>query len=147
MAIKLSSGLRDHMLVTGSFKAGLDGGVMRIYAGTIPAAADDALASATLLCTISLDATGTGITFESTVTAGILVKKAAEIWRGQIATSGTATFFRFVPIADDGTASTTAKRIQGTVNVVGADLNFSSVSFVAPNYKIIDSLNVTIPLA
>lgn len=146
MAIQLSSGLRDHMLLTGSFKSGLDGGLLKIYAGAMPATADADSSGLTVLCTISLDATGTGITFGSTVTAGILTKNTSEIWRGQISASGTATFFRFMAIGDTGTLSTTAKRVQGTVNVVGADINFSSVNFIAPNYKVIDSLNVTLPL-
>ena len=146
MSIQLSSGLRDHMLITGSFKSGLDGGVLKIYGGTIPVTADADSSGATVLCTISLDATGTGITCASSVTAGVLTKNASEIWRGQISTSGTATFFRFMAVGDTGTASTSAKRVQGTVGVVGSDLNFSSISFVTPNYKIIDSLNVTLPL-
>ena len=146
MAIQLSSGLRDHMLITGSFKSGLDGGLLKIYAGAMPATADADSSGLTVLCTISLDATGTGITFGSTVTAGILTKNTSEIWRGQIAASGTATFFRFMAIGDTGSLSTTNKRVQGTVNVVGADINFSSVNFIAPNYKVIDSLNVTLPL-
>ena len=146
MSIQLSSGLRDHMLITGSFKSGLDGGLLKIYAGAMPATADADSSGLTVLCTISLDATGTGITFGSTVTAGILTKNTSEIWRGQIAASGTATFFRFMAIGDTGSLSTTNKRVQGTVNVVGADINFSSVNFIAPNYKVIDSLNVTLPL-
>lgn len=147
MAIQLSSGLRDHMLLTGSFKSGLDGGLLKIYAGAMPATADADSSALTVLCTISLDATGTGITFGSTVTAGILTKNTSEIWRGQISASGTATFFRFMAIGDTGSLSTTNKRVQGTVNVVGADINFSSVNFIAPNYKVIDSLNVTLPVS
>lgn len=146
MAIQLSSGLRDHMLITGSFKSGLDGGLLKIYAGAVPATADADSSGLTVLCTISLDATGTGITFGSTVTAGVLTKNTGEIWRGLIATTGTATFFRFMAVGDTGTLSTTNKRVQGTVNVVGADINFSSISFVSGNYKIIDSLNVTLPV-
>jgi hypothetical protein len=30
--------------------------------------------------------------------------------------------------------------------LAGADLNFSSLSFVSGNYKVIDSLNVALPL-
>jgi len=146
MAIALSSGLRDHMLVTGSFKSGLDGGVLKIYAGAMPATADADSSALTVLCTISLDDTGSGITFASTVTGGILTKNSGEVWRGQIDATGVATFFRFMAISDTGAASTTNKRVQGTVGVAGADINFSSVSFVSGNFKVIDSLNVALPL-
>ena len=146
MSIQLSSGLRDHMLITGSFKSGLDGGVLKIYAGAMPATADADSSALTVLCTISLDATGTGITFGSTVTAGVLTKNTGEIWRGLIGSNGTATFLRFMSIGDTGTLSTSAKRVQGTVGVVGADLNFSNITFVSGNYKVIDSLNVTLPV-
>lgn len=145
MAVQLSSGLRDHMLVTGSFKSGLDGGVLRVYAGTVPATADADISGNTLLCTISNNAAGTGINFETTVAAGVLTKAAAEVWRGQIVTNGTATFFRFSAIGDTTAASTTAKRLQGICAVVGGDLNFSNVNFVSGNYRIVDSLNVTLP--
>ena len=146
MSIQLSSGLRDHMLITGSFKSGLDGGVLKIYAGAMPATADADSSALTVLCTISRDAAGTGITFGSTVTGGVLTKNTSEIWRGLIGASGTATFFRFMSIGDTGTLSTSAKRVQGTVGVVGADLNFSNITFVSGNYKVIDSLNVTLPV-
>jgi hypothetical protein len=146
MSIQLSSGLRDHLLITGSFKSGLDGGVLRIYSGAMPANANADSSASTVLCTISLNATGTGLTWGSTVTAGILAKNTSEIWRGQITATGTATFFRFLAIGDTGATSTTDKRIQGAVGVAGADLNFSSVNFVSGNFKVIGSLNVTVPL-
>ncbi|TFZ81388.1 hypothetical protein [Candidatus Macondimonas diazotrophica] len=146
MAIQISSGLRNHMLISGSFKSGLDGGVLKIFAGAMPSTADADSSALTVLCTISLDATGTGITFASTVSAGILAKNASEIWRGQITATGTASFFRWMAISDTGALSTTEKRVQGTVGLAGADLNFSSLSFVSGNYKVIDSLNVALPL-
>lgn len=146
MSIQLSSGLRDHLLISGSFKSALDGGVLRIYSGAIPANADADSSGATILTTISLDATGTGLTWGSTVTAGILSKNTSEIWRGLVDNTGTATYFRFMAIADTGALSTTDKRVQGTVGLVGADLNFSNVNLVAGNYRVVGSLNVTLPL-
>lgn len=146
MAIQISSGLRDHLLISGSFKSGLDGGVLKIFAGAMPSTADADSSALTVLCTISLDATGTGITWASTVTAGILAKNASEIWRGLITATGTASFFRWMAIGDTGALSTTNKRVQGTVGLAGADLNFSSVNFVSGNYKVIASLNVALPL-
>lgn len=144
---KLSTGLRDHLLTTGDFQSGVDGGVIFIFSGTPPATADAALAGNTLLCTISNNAAGTGITMAAAAAGGVLGKNTAEIWRGQIVANGTATFYRFAPIADDGLLSTTAKRVQGTVGALNADLIFSNVNFVSGNYRQIDNYNVAQPTA
>lgn len=144
---KLSTGLRDHLLTTGDFQSGVDGGVIKIYSGVAPTTADAALSGNTLLCTISNNAAGTGVTMAATAASGVLGKNSAEIWRGLIVTSGTASFYRFAAITDDGLLSTTAKRVQGTVGTVSTDLNFSSVGFVAGNYKQIDNYNVAQPTA
>lgn len=145
--MKLSTGLRDHLLTGGDFQSGVDGGVIFIYSGTEPATGDAALSGNTLLCVISNNAAGTGITMAAAAVAGVLGKNAAEVWRGQIVASGNASFYRFAPIADDGTLSTTTKRLQGSVGVVNADLIFSSVAFVSGNYKQVDSFNVALPTA
>lgn len=148
MSAKQSTGLRDHILVTGPMKSGLDGGVIRIYAGTPPATADDALgAGNTLLCTVSNDAAGTGITMNAAAASGVLGKNSAEIWRGVNAASGLATFYRFASLTDSGLLSTTEKRLQGTVGVANADLIFSSVNFVAAESKRVDNFNVALPTA
>lgn len=144
---KLSTGLRDHLLTTGDFQSGVDGGVIFIYSGTPPATADAALAGNTLLCVISNDAAGTGINMAATSASGVLGKNTSEIWRGRIVASGTATFYRFAAIADTGLLSTTEKRIQGSVGAVGADLIFSNVNFVSGNYRQIDNYNVALPTA
>lgn len=143
--MKASTGLRNHMLASGSLKGALDGGEIRIYAGTVPATADAAIGSATLLCTITLEGGATGITFAAAAADGVLQKNASEEWSGTNADSGTATFFRHVIDSDDGSASTTALRIQGTVNTVGADLNLSSTSLVAAAEQTIDYYSVAIP--
>lgn len=144
---KLSTGLRDHMLASGSLKSGLDGGVIYIYSGTVPASADVALSGNTLLCTISDDATGTGINMAASPASGVLGKDAAEVWRGLIVANGLATFYRFSSLSDAGALSTTEKRLQGTIATVGADLIFSNVNFVSGNYKNVDSFNVALPTA
>ncbi|MGE4341317.1 MAG: hypothetical protein AB7E55_36025 [Pigmentiphaga sp.] len=145
--MKLSTGLRDHLLTAGDFQSGVDGGAIFIYDGAEPATADAALSGNTLLCVISNDAAGTGITMAAAAASGVLGKNTAEIWRGLIVANGTASFYRFQGLLDDGTLSTTNKRLQGTVGVVAADLIFSSVNFVASNYKNIDSFNVAMPTA
>lgn len=131
MAIKTSTGTRISMLAGPGIKPTFDGeGVFRIYAGLEPVGADDSLGSATLLCEIKKDGT-TNVTLDSTTTPGILMKPAADTWTGNNVATGTASFYRFVKSADAGGASTSAERVQGTVGLVGADLNIDSVSLVS----------------
>lgn len=145
MPLKSSTGLRNYMLDAGSLKAALADGFIKIYAGTIPGTADAALGAATLLCTISDNATGGGIEFEVNAVDGAIAKKASETWKGVNAASGTATFFRHVATGDDGTASTTQRRLQGTVGTSGADLNLSSIILTAGADQLIDFYNASLP--
>lgn len=144
--MKISSGLRNYMMGTGSFKAGMDGSYLKIYSGTAPASPDDAIpGGATLLCTVSVDAGATGVTFETTATAGQLLKAAAESWQGTNAATGTATWFRLAPTADVGDSSTTARRVQGTVAQAGADLNITNTSLVSGATQTVDFFSVLLP--
>ena len=129
--MKRSTGLRNHMLASGSFKDAVNGTVLRVYSGTAPASADDAIGAAVLLCTISVDGTGTGVTLDASASGGVINKNPSEVWTGDVTTSGTASFFRMEFSSDTGAFSTSAARLQGTVGLVGADLNFSSVSLTA----------------
>lgn len=142
---KLSTGLRDHMLVTGSVKSGLDGGVIRIYSGAVPADADASLGGATLLVTISNNDLGTGITLDATASNGVAVKESTETWSGTVASTGTASFFRYSGLTDAGGLSTTERRLQGTVGTALADLLVSSTTFTATNLRQIDTFNIAMP--
>lgn len=142
---KLSTGLRNGLLTTSSLKGLLDTGKIKIYAGTVPASANDALGSATLLCTISNNGTATGLTLASAAADGVLTKTLAEVWSGTNAAGGTATFFRWEMTGDDGSASTTAIRLQGTVGVAGADMNLSSVSLTSGAPQTLDYFTVAMP--
>lgn len=146
MAIKNSTGLRNAMLATGSAKAALDGGRINIYAGAAPATADDAVGGATLLCAITLNSTGTGILFDTAAVNGVLAKKPSETWSGSIVATGTATWYRHVAAADDGTLSTTAPRIQGTIDLIGADLNIDP-NFISGQTKVIEHYVIALPTA
>lgn len=146
MAIKTSTGLRNAMLATGSAKAALDGGRINIYAGAAPATADAAVGGATLLCAITLNSTGTGILFDTAAVNGVLAKKPSETWSGAIAATGTAAWYRHVAAADDGTLSTTAPRIQGTVALIGADLNIDP-NFISGQTKVIEHYVIALPTA
>lgn len=143
--MKRSTGFRNHVLATGSVKSALDGKVIKVYAGTEPASADDAIGSATLLVTISVNGTGTGVTMNNSASGGQLSKNPSEVWKGVIATSGTAAFFRMETAADTGSASTSAIRLQGNIALDGADLNFATLELVATNERAINYFTVSLP--
>ena len=146
MALKASTGLRNRLMVTGSLKASLDGGLVRIYSGAEPLSADDALGAAVLLCTISNNSAGTGVTFATTTaSAGVAQKTVAEVWSGVNAASGTASFYRHVAAGDTGVLSTTEARLQGSVAVAGSELNLSSVALVSAATQTVDFYNVALP--
>lgn len=128
MGVLSSTGLRAAMLVGPGAKGALDGGAFHIYGGAAPASADDGLGNATLLCVVNN--MGSGITLDSSAT-GVLTNPPAETWAGDNIGSGVATFFRLVAPGDGGSASVSAPRIQGSVGVIGADLNLDTVALVA----------------
>lgn len=144
MAIKASTGLRNKLLDTNPLKTIFNLGFIKIYAGTPPDSADDAISGPTLLDTISNNSTGTGLTF-GTAADGALPKNPAETWSGTASASGTATFYRLVAASDTAAASTTEPRIQGTIGSSGADLNMSTLTLVSGTGYPIDSFSVAIP--
>lgn len=146
--MKVSTGLRNKMLDTGSMKSLLDDGELKIYSGTPPTTADAAIGSAgsnTLLCTVTDNGTLDGLDFDTNAASGQLAKAPAQTWRGTNVASGTASFFRFVADDDDGLSSTTAVRIQGTIASFGADLNLSSVTLNNGATQDIDNFIVALP--
>jgi hypothetical protein len=146
MALKLSTGLRNKLMDTGSLKSIFALGFIKIYSGAAPADANAAV-TGTLLCTISLASGGTGINFEAAAVSGIISKAAAETWSGNNVATGVATHYRHVAAGDTGALSTTEARLQGTIATVGADLNLSSVSLVSGASQTVDYYSVTIPAA
>ena len=141
----ISTGLQTAQLVTNNLGANMSGCVLRMYSGTVPATADAALGGATLLHEYSVGGAGTGGTFETTPVAGALVKKVSETWTGTSVASGDATFGRLVLVADDGTLSTTAKRIQGTVGTSGADILLGNITFTASGSRTLGAGSITQP--
>ena len=141
--MKVSTGLRSQMLDTAPLKTIMALGFLKLYGGAIPSDAD-AAATGTLITTISVNSTGTGISFDAAASGGVLAK-AAEVWSGVNGSSTAVTYFRHVAVGDDGTLSTTQPRIQGTVGTAGADLNISSTSLVSGATQTIDFYNVALP--
>lgn len=155
MPLRLSTGLVNKLMDTGSFKsvfentgAGGDAGfLIDVYSGTQPTAADDASAG-TLLVTISAGGAGTGCTFEASAgsNAGELEKNAGETWTGTAVATGTAGWFRLRRKADAGTASSTSEpRVDGAISTSGAQMNLGSLSITTGAPFVLSAAAFTLP--
>lgn len=151
MALRLSTGLRNAMMATGSLQDTMVNGVLCIYSGVQPTSADDS-ESSTLLCKVTVasgaftaGAATNGINMAAVATAGILPKSTTEVWSGVNVASGTAGWYRFY--ANDYTTgtSTTASRIDGAVATSGAQLNMSSTALTSGATLTLDSFTLTLP--
>jgi hypothetical protein len=155
MPLRLSTGLVDKLMDTGSFKTlfenAADGFLIDIYTGAQPADANDA-ATGTKLVTISKGGDGTGMTFEASAgtNPGELEKNAGETWSGTSVATGTAGWFRVYRKADaatHGDASTTEYRVDGTVGTSGQQMNVGSLSITSGAPFVLTSAAFTLPKA
>lgn len=149
MTIKISNGLANSMLEGSSAKERLDNGFLYLFAGAEPATADTALdmvGTHTLLAKIAADAVPvdagvSGLTFAAAAVSRALAKNSGQTWAAKVHFSGkdaaqagvsalNAAFYRFCAAGDNGqtTGTGTSYRVQGSVGVVGADINLSSVA-------------------
>ena len=64
-----------------------------------------------------------GLLFEAVAGSAVIKKLVSQTWAGTVVKTGNPTFFRLVELDDDGAASTTRKRVQGSVSISGAELN------------------------
>lgn len=143
--IKLSTGLRESLAITGSLKRSLDGGLIRIYTGPVPASADAALGGASLINEISVSGDGTPVTWEATAPGGVLVKNVGETWIGENLASGNPTFFRYVLSGDAGGSSTSAIRFQGSAGALGSDMFISTLPLVEGAPLSFSVFQITVP--
>ncbi len=150
MALRLSTGLRNHMLQTAGFKDIMADGVISIYSGGQPTTADDA-ETGSLLATITLSSgsftagqADNGLEFD-TADNGAISKSSEETWSGAAAATGTAGWFRFYANDMTSGASTSAARFDGAVSTSGAQLNMSSTAITAGATTTIDSFTITLP--
>lgn len=143
---KFSTGLRNAVLASQSLRDAVSGSQLAIYAGTPPNSADDALGSAVLLAALTVDGLGTGVTFSSTASNGTIGKAAAENWQSTIQSTGTASFFRLIPLtgATDA-ASPTEFRIQGSIGVAGSDMVVPNTLLTTGETFAINSFVVALP--
>jgi hypothetical protein len=130
--IRFSTGLRNNLAGALGLAASLERGVIEIRSGTQPASADNA-ATGVLLGTMTL---ASGPFTPGTATNGLTWGAAAGgsvsktgVWSFVGIANGTAGHFRFKANAvDDGSASTTAVRMDGSCGTSGADLLLSNVN-------------------
>lgn len=144
MTLKSSTGLRSALLVTGPLSSILSGGKIKIFGGVAPASAD-AGETGTLLSTITVGSSGTGLHFEATAPDGVLSKASSEVWSGVNSATGVATHYRFVAVGDTGALSTTEARLQGSVALIGADMNLSATLLTSGATQTIDYWVATLP--
>ena len=73
------------------------------------------------------------------------MSKSSDTWSGLIGTTGVAGYFRIVRPDDDGTESTTQKRLQGTVSTSGAELNMGNTTLTATQTHTVSTYSLTEP--
>lgn len=131
MALKLANSQRSR--AADAVCPRCNSGVLRIYSGTEPAAADTALSGNTLLAELTFAATAFGAASNGVATANSITQDSSND------ATGTATFFRAFETGGSVVV------FQGTVGTSGADLNLNTVSIVAGGTCSITSLTYTQP--
>lgn len=146
MATKISTGLANYLLGVGSLKQAMQGAVIRVYSGQEPQSADSGVpGDAVLLAEFSVDGTGTGLSLQPIASGAIISKNPDEAWRATAVGTGTAAWFRWALPSDAGGSGSIYVRVQGTVSVSGAELNFSSLSFAQGAIQKVDYFAVAMP--
>ena len=141
-----------------SVKSELDGGRLYLFAGTVPADADDALdmgTTHTQIVEFTVDGDGTtGLTFASPSGTG-MSKTLAEVWQGLVDFDGfasapgplTPTFWRFGAPGDDCRGAASGPRLQGTAGAPYSDLPVSPQTDNGTNTLTVDTFAVVIEAA
>jgi hypothetical protein len=148
--LRFSTGLRNGILNSTGIKEAMADGVIRIYSGSQPISADNAVGG-TLLLEITQNAGAfahgsatNGLEFD-VPSGGILTKAPLEAWRGNGLAPGVAGWFRFCANpTDNGGASTTLARIDGSVGRSAADLNLSNTNIETGVPSTIDVFQISI---
>lgn len=145
MALRLSTGFRNGILVTNKLITLLDSGEIRIFSGSAPAGADDPQTGTLLVKIGKASGAPNDLQFKNTATNGKVSKKAVT-WDGVASATGTAGYFRYcASTSDPGSTSTTQVRMQGAVATSGAELNMSSVAISSGATSTIDTFDITVP--
>lgn len=124
MALNLSTGFRNSLLIGEGWKEQFDGGVIQIYSGAQPDTADLS-ATGTLLGTISIMGASfvpglpaNGLVYEI---SGVYVQKPdTDLWYLRTVGAGTVGWFRVVGNATDTGDSLTLARVDGAIGTSAA---------------------------
>jgi len=107
-------------------------GKLRIYTGSQPATADDAIGAVTLLAELTMNATAFGAAVAGVLTANAITADSTAD------DTGTAAWFRIWK--SDGTSPL----CDGSVGTSGCDLNLNSVAIQAGAEVSVTSLTITV---
>ena len=140
---KFSTGLRNYSLATGSIKQALANSEIRLFSGTPPAHADSALSGDSVLLCVLIGDVGR-FNFDATAADGILTKEPTLVIQGEILATGVPTFYRHVQAADTDGYSNAHVRIQGSVGLVGTDMELSNTSLVQGGMQRLSSHSVVL---
>lgn len=156
MAVRISTGLRNYVLDTGSWKGAFANCVGAAYSGPQPDSAD-AAETGTLLGYITLNggaftpgSATNGLNFDAAAAAGVLNKPTSAVWQltGLAAAGSSGTNIGYIRLYDNTRttgASTTAKRLDLSVSTSGANVNLGSTLIKTGQTLTIDSLPLNQP--
>lgn len=146
MSISMSRALAGAMLDDAPFRTLMDECFLKVYSGIVPSnadpalpAAEAALGAAVLLCLYSDDGGAGGLNWAAAAEDNIIQKESTQTWKGTAVADGVATFFRYVVAGDDGSASTTAHRVQGLCGTAFGDMLLASTTFAVGQEKVVPS--------
>lgn len=151
MALRFSTGLRNRLLGTASFKDIFQDGVIYVYSGNQPASADNSV-SGTLLGKVTQDGNAftfgspdNGLEFADPV-GNEINKDPDEVWKMVAEADGTLGWFRLMGNAqDDLSSSQTLPRIDGSIGTYGKDLIVATASVTAGAPLTIDEFRISLP--
>lgn len=140
MAIKRSTG--DFNSLLEKTKEDYTLGFIDIYTGSQPSSSNNA-STDTLLATVSIDAGGGGLTFDtpSGVTMGI---PGGINWQYIGLATGTAGWFRLRTATDTNVTSTTEKRIDGSVGTTSGDMKISNINIALNSPGTVQSCDIVL---
>jgi len=127
------------------FKEVMAGCKFALFTGSQPAGADDSSGTSTLLCTLSKDGGGDGLSWVDSADG---VSALADTAQGTAVASGTVGWFRCYEEGDDPTAaSTTAARFDGAVATSGSQMDINNTAIAESAVQTLGSYSVEQPAA
>ena len=140
MTVRYSTGQLNSLLA--QIKADQTLSFIDIYTGAQPASSN-APATGTLLATVSIDALGTGLTFD-TPSGAVMSIPSGVNWKYKGLAAGTAGFFRLRTAADTNAQSTTEMRIDGNIGTTSGEMILSNINIVVDAPGTVDVFNITL---